>query len=66
MTRNPDAAGTTTPLKIRIYQDSTLATLIAEDVTSATASIDDYSNSQILFFIKNFTIFIESCDHTAD
>ena len=42
MTRNPDSAGTTTPLKIRIYSDKTLSTLISEDVTSATAFIDDY------------------------
>lgn len=45
MTRNPDAAGTATPLKIRIYLDESQSTLIAEDVTSATAFIDDYSKN---------------------
>lgn len=44
MTRNPDASGTATALKIYIYTDSTQATLMAQDVTSAIAIIDDYSN----------------------
>ncbi|EAR97741.2 histone deacetylase family protein (macronuclear) [Tetrahymena thermophila SB210] len=50
MTRNPDAAGTATPLKIYIYQDTTQSTLIAQDVNSATANIDPYT----------------SCDHSTD
>ncbi|KAL4499934.1 hypothetical protein ABPG72_015283 [Tetrahymena utriculariae] len=50
MTRNPDAVGTTTPLKIYIYQDTTQTTLISQDVTSASANIDPYT----------------SCDHSTD
>jgi hypothetical protein len=44
MTRNPDAGGVATALKIWIYTDDTKSRLMSEDVTSALATIDDYSN----------------------
>lgn len=45
---NPNANGYTTPLELVTYTNSSLTTVVDQDLTSATAIIDDYTSTNSL------------------
>lgn len=51
---NPDNIGETTPVYIRTYTDSSLVTLIDEDITQAVTYIQNYRTHIEILISKNF------------